>query len=196
MHGNVLILGSESPFLTFKAGITRTKVVSGSRGKDWKNVKTWESYLWAEVTFKDTGPVFLYNQRSCLLNQNKNALIVPRALWHPGSAWHPCLLLSLMAHCLLSRRGDQECLGHEGLRVLTAGIRCHSSVTLCRGDRCVFVCDFFLSGCLCWVCDFGWLMFCMLLCFRLCWGLLFWGPFVLVWSFGCWRGTLDISGMC
>lgn len=29
--------------------------------------------MWAEVTFKDTRPVFLYNQRSCLLNKNKNA---------------------------------------------------------------------------------------------------------------------------
>lgn len=123
-------------------------------------------------------------------------LIVPRALWHPGSVWHPCLLLSLMAFCLLSRRGDQECLGHEGLRVLAAGIRCHSSVTLCRGDCFVFVSvTFFLPAALYGLlCDFGWLM--MLLCFRLCWGLLFWAPFVLVWSFGSWRGTLDINGMC
>lgn len=97
-------------------------------------------------------------------------LIVPCALWHPGSAWHPCLLLSLMARCLLSRRGDQECLGHEGLRVLAAGIRCHSSVT-CRGDRCVFVSVTFFYQHLSMVycvelCDFGRLMFCMLLCFR------------------------------
>ncbi len=143
MHRNVLILGSESLFLTFKAGRTRTKVVIGSRGKNWKNVKTWESHLWAEVTFKDTRPVFLYNQRSCLFNQNKNAFDYAPRPWHSGSAWHPCLLLSLMAHCLLSRRGDQECLGHERLCVLTAGIRCHSSVTLCRGDRSVFVCVIF-----------------------------------------------------
>lgn len=123
-------------------------------------------------------------------------LIVPCALWHPGSAWHPCLLLSLMARCLLSRRGDQECLGHEGLRVLAAGIRCHSSVT-CRGDRCVFVSvTFFISTSL-WFIVLNCVTLadsCSVCCFAL--DLLFWAPFVLVRSFGSWQGILDINGMC
>lgn len=154
-----------------------------------------ESHLWAEVTFKDTGPVFLYNQRSCLLNQNKNAFDC--ALRPVASRLCVASVpAALMARCLLSRRGDQECLGHEGLRVLAAGIRCHSSVT-CRGDCCVFVSvTFFISTSL-WFIVLSCVALadsCSVCCFAL--DLLFWGPFVLVRSFGSWRGILDINGMC
>lgn len=93
-----------------------------------------------------------------------------------------------MAHCLLSRRGDQECLGHEGLRVLTAGIRCHSSVTLCRGDPCVFVCVTFFYQVVCVECvtlaDS-----CSACCFAL--------GYVEVYCFGdllCWFGPLVVGG--
>lgn len=99
-----------------------------------------ERVIWGERWLLRTQDLCSYIIRDLACSiKTRMPLIVPRALWHPGSVWHPCLLLSLMAFCLLSRRGDQECLGHEGLRVLAAGIRCHSSVTPCRGECFVFV---------------------------------------------------------